>query len=355
MTNPGNSSSGTVTLVLQPGGDTSGTSPLLIALVRQYRGRWINQWRVYPELDYMNGSSTGLIPTLFASKTDFDGRFELETLPRYDIVYIYKDFDFVTPGLLNALQESGTAIVYNPGDNPAGTRMDFRSPEAIPFMRALDGIVLASPAQREAVSGFRQAGTILLDPPVLNDVHKTDYSASDPIRIIWQGWAHNLRPMESLHPVYERLRRDVGINLDLLYHCDSPTPGMELDFVRYERWTEELVFRRLAESDIAVTAKDRADPVQMNKPPTKVLSYMAAGLPLVAIPSPADEAVIEHGETGFLAYGPEDFYRYLRMLIEDPELRERVGRAAREEALRRASPSNLANAFVNFLRGLKAE
>jgi glycosyltransferase involved in cell wall biosynthesis len=350
MTSP--QSPATARVTLKPVRLPGRSRPLRIALVRQYRGRWINQWRVYPELDYMNLTSTGFIPTMFACKEDFDGRFEVETLPRFDIVYIYKDFDFVTPRLLTALKESDTTLVYNLGDNPQGVSRDYREPEARPFMEAVKGLILASPAQLDTVRAFSHAKTTFIDPPVLNDVHKTEYGSPDVVRIIWQGRA--TPPMEALHPVYRRLTGELGPRFEVLYHANQP-PKLDLDCLRFETWTEESVYQRLAESDIAVTAKDRTDPVMIRKPATKVLSYMAAGLPVVSIPSAADEAVIDHGRTGFLAYGPEDFHHYLRILIEDPELRERMGRAARAEVSTRYAPRGLAARFVDFLNEVVAD
>src|SRR4029434_7091268 len=60
--------------------------------------------------------------------------------------------------------------------------------------------------------------------------------------------------------------------------------------------------------------------------------------PTVASPTGPYRRAIEHGRTGFLAASADDWYGYLRMLIEDPALRDRVGRAAYHEALARFGP-----------------
>jgi hypothetical protein len=47
---------------------------------------------------------------------------------------------------------------------------------------------------------------------------------------------------------------------------------------------------------------------------------------------------ISHGETGFLAGTEEDWYTYLKALIQNATLREEVGRRAYESVLWRHSP-----------------
>ena len=54
---------------------------------------------------------------------------------------------------------------------------------------------------------------------------------------------------------------------------------------------------------------------------------MAAGLPVICTPSESDRLVINHGVTGYFAYNDEEWYKYLKKLIEDPELREKMGKS----------------------------
>ena len=70
----------------------------------------------------------------------------------------------------------------------------------------------------------------------------------------------------------------------------------------------------------------------------KFFEAALAGVPTIASPTGPYRRAIEHGKTGFLAASADDWYRDLRMLIEDPALRDRVGRAAYHEALARFGP-----------------
>lgn len=65
----------------------------------------------------------------------------------------------------------------------------------------------------------------------------------------------------------------------------------------------------------------------------KVLEYGALGIPSVASAShPAYQQYVLHGETGYLARTDDEWVRYLTQLAADKELREAMGRRAREHA-----------------------
>jgi glycosyltransferase involved in cell wall biosynthesis len=67
----------------------------------------------------------------------------------------------------------------------------------------------------------------------------------------------------------------------------------------------------------------------------KLVQYMALGIPPVATPLGSNPVVITDGETGFLARGDSEWQQTVGRLVDDPELREQVGRRAAEVAHQR--------------------
>jgi glycosyltransferase involved in cell wall biosynthesis len=61
----------------------------------------------------------------------------------------------------------------------------------------------------------------------------------------------------------------------------------------------------------------------------KVLQYMAAGLPVVANPVGVQAQLVQDGRTGFLVNNTEQWVEAIDRLSRDPELRRRMGQAAR--------------------------
>jgi glycosyltransferase involved in cell wall biosynthesis len=67
----------------------------------------------------------------------------------------------------------------------------------------------------------------------------------------------------------------------------------------------------------------------------KLVQYMALGIPPVATPLGANTTMIDDGETGLLARDDAEWIAAVERLVEDPELRARMGERAAEVAHQR--------------------
>lgn len=82
----------------------------------------------------------------------------------------------------------------------------------------------------------------------------------------------------------------------------------------------------------------------------KSIQYMAAGVPVVASPVGMNTEIIRDGDNGFLARTVDDWVRILSHLLEDDELRVRIGSAGRRTAVEHYSTAVQAPRFVSYLR-----
>jgi len=64
---------------------------------------------------------------------------------------------------------------------------------------------------------------------------------------------------------------------------------------------------------------------------------MAAGLPVIANPIGVHSELIVHGETGFIAATPEEWGAAIAALAQSPDLRRRMGAAARARLIQHYS------------------
>ncbi len=62
----------------------------------------------------------------------------------------------------------------------------------------------------------------------------------------------------------------------------------------------------------------------------KGLQYMALEIPTIMSPVGVNSEIIQDRENGFLASTAEEWVKKLSLLIEDEELRKRVGKAGRK-------------------------
>ncbi len=108
----------------------------------------------------------------------------------------------------------------------------------------------------------------------------------------------------------------------------------------------------IARFDINLAPLEPGNPFCEAKSELKFFEAALAGVPTIASPTGPYRRAIEHGKTGFLAASADDWYGYLRMLIEDPALRDRVGRAAYQEVLARFGPLARAARFGRVVAAL---
>jgi glycosyltransferase involved in cell wall biosynthesis len=103
--------------------------------------------------------------------------------------------------------------------------------------------------------------------------------------------------------------------------------GLDLECIR---WSGETEFELLHGSDIGIMPLE-SSMWEKGKCGFKLIQYMASGLPVVASPAPANEEIVTVGETGFIAGNEGEWVEYLSMLLEDKQLRLRLGIAARKK------------------------
>jgi glycosyltransferase involved in cell wall biosynthesis len=96
-------------------------------------------------------------------------------------------------------------------------------------------------------------------------------------------------------------------------------------------WTLETESGLLAAFDIGLMPLPD-DPWTRGKGGYKILQYMAVGAPTVCSPVGINAAMVVDGVTGFHAVDEERWYDRLKRLVDDADLRRRMGAAARKRA-----------------------
>ncbi|GAK55306.1 hypothetical protein U27_02138 [Candidatus Vecturithrix granuli] len=292
--------------------------------------------RIDPIVDCINRKSENYSADIF---------FDFGEMARFDLIVIVKEFHPGVYPLLEQLKVQGKRFVYDIVDNPFCT--DPRSvsyhdhPE---FLRMMDGVISSSPVQSEDVRPINP-NVVLIEHPIINFECST-YPQKATVDILWQGYMANVEAMFRLHTILEKVRQESGRDVRMIYHsnCPTRTDGM----IHYIKWKIRDWQKILASADIGIVIKPPDNEVQRRKPSNKVLSYMAAGLPVVCTPTEADKLIMEHGKTGFFAYTDEEWYRYLKGLIEDPELRKAMGMRGREYVWERFTIEKITAKYLNL-------
>lgn len=103
--------------------------------------------------------------------------------------------------------------------------------------------------------------------------------------------------------------------------------------VTARRWVPSVrkVYRHIAQFDIGM-APLVENVFNESKSYIKALEYAALGIPCVATKVYPYAEFIEHGVTGFLARTEDEWYGYLALLVNDDDLRRKMGAEARKRA-----------------------
>ncbi len=163
----------------------------------------------------------------------------------------------------------------------------------------------------------------------------------------WIGSRSTLMYLEGLRGVFEEIGRRYGESVLLKVVCDDFPESMGLPVER-KVWDAREESADLRSFDIGLMPLTD-DPWTRGKCGFKLLQYMAVGVPAVASPVGVNVEIIRDGENGFIAGEPGEWVDVLSTLIEDLELRRRIGRAGRESLKGRYVVGDWIESYVKLI------
>jgi glycosyltransferase involved in cell wall biosynthesis len=114
-------------------------------------------------------------------------------------------------------------------------------------------------------------------------------------------------------------------------------------------WSQESEARLLQMLDIGIMPLPD-DLWARGKCGYKLIQYMAAGLPVVASPVGVNTEIVQQGVNGFLAATPDEWLTALRTLVNDRELRRKMGADGRRRVEERYSVDAVRGRLAEVLR-----
>ncbi len=152
------------------------------------------------------------------------------------------------------------------------------------------------------------------------------YSNQDlPLTIGWSGSHSTSKYLHLLQPIFLELQKRHSFKLLVIGDPNFQMEGIELEAIP---WTSDTEIQNLQRIDIGVYPLPDEEWVY-GKSGLKALQYMSLGIPTVATAIGANFRVIEEGASGFLVKSTEEWLEALSSLIENPTLRQKIGRTAR--------------------------
>lgn len=214
------------------------------------------------------------------------------------------------------------AIMYSDKTPERDSRSHF-----VPFRRSVriaDMVIAGSTYLAEQARPFNPNVVIL--PTGIN---VSDYNVEKPareddkIRLVWIGSLSTIKYFEQIKSVPEAIGARFE-NVIMRIICDD---FLELENIPVEKrlWSKDTRGIDLATSDIGL-APLPDNRFTRGKCSFKVFEYSAAGLPVVASPVGTNTEYVRDNVTGFLVTDTRQWIDRITELIENPELRQKMGR-----------------------------
>lgn len=157
--------------------------------------------------------------------------------------------------------------------------------------------------------------------------HETRDRRGKDVVIGWTGLRGNYPQLLTALPALRRAIERTGAQLLLISNGEPPRELLDLG-ARYLPWNAATEVDDLAQIDIGLMPLPDT-PFTRGKCAFKLIQYMAIGRPAVASPVGANCEVVTHGVDSYLPETLEGWEEHLVQLVEDPDLRTRVGAAGR--------------------------
>jgi glycosyltransferase involved in cell wall biosynthesis len=153
--------------------------------------------------------------------------------------------------------------------------------------------------------------------------------SGNKVRLVWIGSKSTLHYLEEIKPALEKIGSHFD-NVILRIICDNFFNLKNMQIEKYI-WSEQTRGADLAECDIGL-APLHDNRFSRGKCSFKVLEYAAAGLPAVASPIGTNADYIQDKVTGLLATNAQEWVDRISWLIENPQLRKKMGQESRAHA-----------------------
>lgn len=174
------------------------------------------------------------------------------------------------------------------------------------------------------------------------------YTNERKVTIGWTGTFSSRIYLDLLRGVFLNLRERWDFKLRIIGNFQYDLPGIDIEVIQ---WTKEKEVEDLQGIDIGIYPL-AIDEWVLGKSGLKAIQYMAFGLPTVATNVGTTPRIIRQMENGWLVKTDEEWVQALETLVNRPDLRRKLGTAARKTIVENYSTRAIKSNYFNILNKL---
>ena len=278
---------------------------------------------------------------------------------RYDVIYLQRELlPFGPPWIERWLKRRGAVLAFDYDDAlfiGKASRYNrlaslLRAPGKVRELLSLVDLVVAGNnwLRDQAIAEGGRAVTL----EVAEDTRRFDgirRNPGPPVVIGWLGSTSTVKYLRFIEPVLRDLAaRHPTLRFELMGGGEFSMVGVPWTLLP---WSLEGETEALARWHIGLMPLPNEEWAR-GKSGGKARTYMAAGVVSVCQAIGYNLELVEHGRTGMLCGGNEEWAVALEQLVADAALRQRLGLAARDEVALRFAPEVIAGQLADLLEGL---
>jgi glycosyltransferase involved in cell wall biosynthesis len=284
----------------------------------------------------------------------------------YDIVFIYREaFPIGWVFFERLLKLTGATIVLDFDDAiwlPTVSEVNrslqwLKNPEKINKIITLSNLVIVGNTYLGAYAKRFNKKVVVFPSTINLDYYKFPLAQSaaknsGKIIIGWSGSHTTIEHFEIITPVLKKLKEKYGDNVIFKVYGDPDYRNDSLGIVG-TAWSHESEVEVIGSFDIGIMPLPDNE-WSKGKCAMKGLLYMGMGVPAVLAAVGMNTDVINDGVTGFLAANDEEWFNKLSLLIENNDLRKKIGLAGRSVVEKSFSCQAKHEEYVNIFLNLTA-
>ncbi len=284
--------------------------------------------------------------------------FDIFRALKYDIIFIHREALPIGSILIETiLSKIKKKIIFDfddavflPNTSKSNNYIErFKNPNKISRIITLsDCVIVGNNYLAEYADKFNN-NVIVIPTPIDTNKYTVDTNRrnSSEVTIGWIGSFTTRSYLEEIWHVLELLKMKYS-NVKLKFIGNWSELKNPFDKAEYKEWSMESEISDVRSFDIGIMPMPD-DMWTKGKCGFKAILYMACGIPVVASPVGTNMEIIEDGVNGFFADSEKEWIDRLSMLIEDLELRKRIGMAGRDTVEKRYSVAHTADYFIAAL------
>lgn len=174
--------------------------------------------------------------------------------------------------------------------------------------------------------------------------------SKDIVKIGWIGSQGTFHYLENIFSVFKRLAKKYKVEIRVIGARGGIIDGLP---ITYKEWSQGTEVNAISDFDIGVMPLTD-DEWSRSKSATKLLQYMAAGVPAVASPIGINSEIIKDGINGFLAGNDSAWIEKISILIENRQLCNDIINNARADVEKNYSVQANAIKLIKVIKSVAA-